>query len=518
MNKILKSKASVLVIAIFALFITSCNKEEPAPTPAPAIEVNSVTVEPNVLELVVAAKQTLTATVSPEDATTKTVTWHSSDTSIVHVAFTGESTAEITAKAAGKASIVVTTSNDKTDTCEVTVVKAFVPLTGITITPEVDTLKVGDTVMYVVTPLPADATDYPLVWSSSNTAVATVSTTGLVTAASAGTTTITVTSGSFSDSVAVTVVIFRSNGDYYKTGDVINFHRHTVGNGVAIVIIGDGFDHEDCRIGGVYEYNCQKLTELFLSMPVVRDYKDYFDICARVDVSVDRGARNCVNTPNNCPDNVYGSGHSEPNWVKIASNAVDASGNDVCSIIFMGNGMIGGAAYGHIAIYSADEPNKAYWMIHEFVGHAFGGLPDMYYVWGDQLMNDKLKKAFDDAHLSGNDLMFDWRDDPNEVLWKDFIGRWGYEMVDVYQAGLEYIKFGEIFTCENITTSVMYGPSNPHYTVMERYQLWRRMHTRAGFTTVTMDDFIAYDVVNLKTSWSWKIYEVWTDDRIWKAE
>ncbi|MDR1583687.1 MAG: hypothetical protein LBS55_10620 [Prevotellaceae bacterium] len=313
---------------------------------------------------------------------------------------------------------------------------------------------------------------------------------------------------------------FSNSNAYYKTGDVISLHRHTVGNGIAVVIIGDGFDREDCRKDGVYEYNCQKLTELFLSMPVIRDFKDYFDVFARVDVSQERGARNCVDTPDNCPDNAYGSGHPDLNWDKIEENATLATGGKTDrSIIFMANGMIGGHVINNIAIYSANEPNKAYWMMHEFAGHVLGHFPDLYYITGEAPVQESTKAAFDHGHGIGEFLMFEWRDDPKEVYWKDFIGQSGYEMVGVYPAAYWDLKFGSMFSCENIFTSVMYGLESPRYTVMERYQLWRFIQQRAGFTTVTIDEFKKYDVVNLKeTDWSWNRYKEWTDDRIWNGK
>ena len=70
------------------------------------------------LSLAVAAKETLTATVEPADATDKTVTWFSTDTGIAKVSDTGE----VTGVAAGAADVTVTTTDvNKTATCAITV-------------------------------------------------------------------------------------------------------------------------------------------------------------------------------------------------------------------------------------------------------------------------------------------------------------------------------------------------------------------------------------------------------------
>jgi hypothetical protein len=314
--------------------------------------------------------------------------------------------------------------------------------------------------------------------------------------------------------MGVLVLYSCTNGnDYYETGDVISLHRHTAGNGVAIVIIGDGFDREDCRKGGVYEDNCRKLTDVFLSMPVIRDFKDYFEVSARVDVSPERGVYKCI-------DNVYGTGREELKWEKIRRNATLTAGKDDRSVIFVGNGMIGGYAYGDVAVYSANEGSKLYWMMHEFVGHIIGRMPDMYVEDGDGHVNSSTKTAIDEQHAAGELSMLDWRNQPDSVFWKDFIGREGYEKVSVYPSGWYGIVFGELFTCEPHNSTVMYDNRVAYFTVMERYQLWRQIQTRAGFP-ITLDKFIEYDAVNLKeTDWSWKPYNSldWTDDRIWNGK
>jgi hypothetical protein len=303
----------------------------------------------------------------------------------------------------------------------------------------------------------------------------------------------------------------QNSNDYYNTGDVVGLHRHTAGNGIAVVFIGDGFDREDCRKGGVYEDNCRKMTELFLSMPIIRDFKDCFDVCARVDVSNGRGVYNCV-------DNAYGSGR-DLNWDKIRRNATLAAGKDDRSVIFMGNGLIGGYAYGDVGVYSANESHKLYWMMHEFVGHIIGRMPDMYVEDGDGHVDSSVKNTIDSQHLIGELSMLDWRSQPDSVFWKDFIGRKGYEKVGVYPSGWYGIVFGELFTCEPHNSTVMYDNRAAGFTVMERYQLWRQIQTRAGLPS-TLEKFIVYDAVNLKEERSWTPYNSlnWTDDRIWNGK
>ena len=62
--------------------------------------------------------ETLVATVTPANATVKTVTWSSDDTSVATV----DSTGKVTGVAAGTATITVeTVDGEFTDECEVTV-------------------------------------------------------------------------------------------------------------------------------------------------------------------------------------------------------------------------------------------------------------------------------------------------------------------------------------------------------------------------------------------------------------
>ncbi|HXB07989.1 MAG TPA: Ig-like domain-containing protein, partial [Puia sp.] len=82
-----------------------------------------------------------------------------------------------------------------------------VPVTGIAVNPGSATVNAGATQQLSATIAPANATNQAVNWSSSNTAVATVGSSGLVTAVASGTATITATTqdGSFTANCAVTV-------------------------------------------------------------------------------------------------------------------------------------------------------------------------------------------------------------------------------------------------------------------------------------------------------------------------
>ena len=82
-----------------------------------------------------------------------------------------------------------------------------VDVTSVTIAEEDQTILVGDTLQLTETVAPSDASNKNVAWSSSDTDVATVSTSGLVTAVAAGSATITVTTddGSKTDTISLTV-------------------------------------------------------------------------------------------------------------------------------------------------------------------------------------------------------------------------------------------------------------------------------------------------------------------------
>ena len=167
------------------------------------VPVTGVTLDKAELTLEKGSTGTLTATVAPQNATNNTVTWSSSNPEVATV-----DNGVVTAVSAGEAIITVTTEDGaKTATCKVTVnAPQTVPVTGVTLDKAELTLEKGSTGTLTATVAPQNATNNTVTWSSSNPEFVTVAN-GTVTAVSAGTATITVTTADGNHKATCTVTV-----------------------------------------------------------------------------------------------------------------------------------------------------------------------------------------------------------------------------------------------------------------------------------------------------------------------
>ena len=176
---------------------TCGNKEASCVVNVLPIVVEEISFNKTSVSLKAGETVTLTATVKPDDATDKTVTWSTSDASVATV-----NDGVVTAKKVGTATITAK-AGDKSATCEITVVAT--PVTSVTLNKTSASVKAGETVTLTATVKPDDATDKTVTWSTSDATVATVSN-GVVTAKKVGTATITAKAGDKSATCEITVV------------------------------------------------------------------------------------------------------------------------------------------------------------------------------------------------------------------------------------------------------------------------------------------------------------------------
>ena len=164
------------------------------------VAASGISLDKPALSLVVGDTEVLTAAVMPADATDKTVTWTSSDTAVATV-----ENGIVTAKKAGTAVVIATTSNGKTASCTVTVSVPTVDDTGVTLNKTELSLSVGGSATLTATVTPANATVKTVTWRSSDALVITVKN-GVVTAVGVGTATVTVTTSNGKTAICTVTV------------------------------------------------------------------------------------------------------------------------------------------------------------------------------------------------------------------------------------------------------------------------------------------------------------------------
>lgn len=174
------------------------NESEYQPGP---VQATSVTLDHTNITLYPGETQTISATVAPDNTADKTVTWTSSNPAIASVDAYGK----VTAVAPGSATITATCGSVSAS-CNVTVNPApVVEATAITLSQTYLSLETGGSASLYATVTPDNTTDKTVTWTSSNPAVASVSSSGYVNALSAGTAIITATCGNVSATCSVTV-------------------------------------------------------------------------------------------------------------------------------------------------------------------------------------------------------------------------------------------------------------------------------------------------------------------------
>lgn len=195
---------SLVILVFYSLMSAGCKDFFIGPA------LTTVTVTPSTPSVAVGKTQQMTATGTYDNGVTDTVTdsasWSTSDNAIATVSSTGL----VTGVAAGSATISATLDGISGSTT-VTVTEAN--LTSISITTSSQSISSGQTAQFTATGIlqdgnKADLTD-SVTWTSSNTAAATIDSSGSVTAqsvSSSETTTITAKSGSItSNAITLTV-------------------------------------------------------------------------------------------------------------------------------------------------------------------------------------------------------------------------------------------------------------------------------------------------------------------------
>ena len=194
----------LVILMIVALFFTACKEKTP--------EIH-LTLNKSELTLPPGDVATVILTVQPKDVNVQELYWYITNQNVAKLTQIDDFTAQITAIGNGTATLFVLTQDRKVEaTCVVTVDEntPSINIINITLNRKELVLEPGDTTTLIATIQPENAINKTVMWQSSNTAVATVTNNGLVTAINNGKTTITATNQD-GDKSATCIVTVKKN-------------------------------------------------------------------------------------------------------------------------------------------------------------------------------------------------------------------------------------------------------------------------------------------------------------------
>lgn len=303
--------------------------------------------------------------------------------------------------------------------------------------------------------------------------------------------------------------------DYeHEEDSQVQLLKHTKGNGVKIVFIGDGYDAEDIATRA-YLNDVEEGMEYFFGIEPYKTYKEYFDVYIDFPMSYESGVCSNVNIWRTTKfDTTYGAGNNGRLKVNfddmmsyvmndVAGTVVNAENVNKTLIISILNSDVyegltcmwsTGAAIAAVPHSRYGYPNDYRGLIqHEAGGHGFGKLADEYiyhranihrcpciccphvddFNWGKSIGWHR------NVSLNGRHREVDW----SHLIFDDRY----QDIVDIYEGGFyhsEGVYRSELNSCMNNNV--------PYYSTVSRQEMVERIMKYSG-GTFDFETFVSKD-------------------------
>lgn len=295
--------------------------------------------------------------------------------------------------------------------------------------------------------------------------------------------------------------------DYENDEDsYLTLQTHSVGNGIDLVFMGDGWTGEQIS-NGEYLAMVKEQMEYFFGIEPYKSHREYFNVYVTFPLSQEKG----VNTMNTYVNNRFGTlygyiGGCTTNQLLLETDEVFkyavektplTEGNKWKSqiILIPNSNEYEGVTYfdGDCALSLCPPSIRPYpqdtrgVVQHEACGHGFGKQGDesiTYQAWA----TPDILTIINEYHARGWYKNLAITSKMSQVAWADFIFDTRYsDQVDIYEGGFGYMR--GVFRPEN-NSCMNYGI--PYFNVMSRLDIMRRIREYSGMGW-NMDYFYAND-------------------------
>lgn len=309
--------------------------------------------------------------------------------------------------------------------------------------------------------------------------------------------------------------------NYTYNKQVTVLQTHSIGNGIPLVFMGDGFIDKEIE-SGFYEEAVRKGIEHFFTEEPVKSLRDYFDIWMVKAVSTNNAFGTGYSTCFSCRLEGGGSTLIEGNHDRVMEFAKAVSGinmDEATCIVILNTEDYAGTCYFGFSdsqsnrilntavgycpmIYGIDNDMFRRVLVHECVGHGFAKLLDEYsYQQMGRIPESEIEDNRRQQREQGWAMNVDFTSDRNSVLWKDFLEDSRYqgpdnygETLGVYEGACTYWSGAWRPTNESMMRSNINGFNAP-----SRKAIYTRvMKTGIGDSwNFDLEEFIEFDLSHL---------------------
>lgn len=313
------------------------------------------------------------------------------------------------------------------------------------------------------------------------------------------------------DARAVTPDRYESE-DYSKDGEVTVLQEKTVGNGINLVLMGDGFIDKDMNAGGKYEQRMKSAMEHFFSIEPYKSFRDRFNVYMVKAVSKNEGIGNGIET-------VFSTKYGEGTYVggndKLCLQyackipGIPTLGYRVHIIVAVNDTKYAGTCFmysndmcvGYCPYTNGDDEQYAQIIHHEVGGHGFGKLADEYWYSGT-IPDEEKTTDIEWATNFGFYRNIDYTNDPEQIKWKSLLDNTDYSgLVGIYEGGSTY-QYG---VWRSTYTSIMVNNVG-EFNAVSRMAIYRRIMEFSG-EGYSEQKFLEYDVINRTKTKAPALYE-----------
>ena len=306
--------------------------------------------------------------------------------------------------------------------------------------------------------------------------------------------------------------------DYSADGKVTTLQQATKGEGIPVILMGDGFADKDIADNTYYSVMETTQENLFSEEPV-RSLREYFDVYAVTCVSHNGSVGSNFSTVFSCVPNATSTNiEYDEKQVLTYINKVKNIDIEKALIIIIANA---NTYHGVTALFKNSATGKPRQqsislctiinhreseefrqvIVHEAIGHGLAKLADEYGYEKNGAITIASTKELEWAHRYGWMQNVDITDEKSAVLWSPFIGNnhFNNENIGCYEGAYTYLT-GVFRPTED---SMMRNNESPFNAPCRKAIYDKVMELGEGKSASTMEEFANFDDQHKPDRWSY---------------